>query len=57
MAGTPELRSLIPIDTPTLEVRTYSETEESRFVTIAQQGIVKKLELGEIRGYVAVEYD
>ena len=57
IAGTPKLHSFIPIDTSTLELRTYSETEESRFVTIAQQGIVKKLELGAIRGYVAVEYD
>ncbi len=57
IAGTRKLHSFVLIDTSTLEVRSYSGYEESRIVTIAQQGIVNELELGTIRGYVAVECD
>ena len=52
-----KLHSFVPINTSTLGLRRYSGSEESRFVTTAQQKIFKELELGAIRGYVAVEYD
>ncbi len=54
IAGTQKLHSFVPIDTSTLEVRSYSGCEESRIVTIAQQGIVNELEVGTIRGYVGM---
>ena len=55
IAGTRKLHSLVPINRSTLEVRNYSCSNESRSVIIRRQNNVKELDLGTIRGYVAVE--
>ena len=57
IAGTQKLHSFVPINRSTLEVRHYSCSNESRSVIIRWQNNVKELDLGAIRGYVAVEYD